>query len=153
MSSQRKSRARQCFYTIGYEGRAPADFIALLLDSGVKRLVDVRYNPISRKPGFSKNVLKEALAARGIDYVHIRQLGVPTELRPSQSARQSDSDPFDAYAQTILPGAQAELWQAAELLTEMPSALMCFEADHQMCHRSILARVLAPMTKLKVQHL
>ena len=49
--------------TIGYEGRQLDEFVAALLDRGVEIVFDVRENPASRKPGFSKRRLGEALAA------------------------------------------------------------------------------------------
>ena len=48
--------ARRIF-TIGYEGATQDEVIAALQEAGVARVIDVRAVPLSRKPGFSKNVL------------------------------------------------------------------------------------------------
>jgi hypothetical protein len=47
----------------------------------VTRVIDVRAVPLSRRPGFSKNILKNGLAEAGIDYVHLKALGTPAEGR------------------------------------------------------------------------
>ena len=45
--------------TIGYEGLSLEEFFGLLREGRVERIVDVRQMPLSRKKGFSKNVLRE----------------------------------------------------------------------------------------------
>ena len=54
-------------YTIGYEGTTVADFLAALAKAGVRRVIDVRALPLSRRPGFSKTLLGAALKEVGID--------------------------------------------------------------------------------------
>jgi hypothetical protein len=44
-------------FTIGYQGRTLEDSLNVLLTASVTLLCDVRRNPVSRKPGFSKGVL------------------------------------------------------------------------------------------------
>jgi uncharacterized protein (DUF488 family) len=67
--------------TVGYEGASLEDLIATLQGSDVQRLLDVRAVAQSRRRGFSKNALTEALAKGGISYTHLRQLGDPKEGR------------------------------------------------------------------------
>ncbi|MFI6239294.1 DUF488 family protein [Micromonospora sp. NPDC050795] len=67
---------------VGYEGRSIDEFVTGLADMGVTRLVDVRMTPISRKRGFSKSALCQALAPHGIVYEHRRELANPRESRP-----------------------------------------------------------------------
>jgi hypothetical protein len=52
-----------------------------LVDTGVERLVDVRELPLSRRRGFSKTALGDALRHAGIEYVHVRALGNPKPNR------------------------------------------------------------------------
>src|SRR5688572_31287847 len=75
-------------FTIGYEGATQTEFIAALKAAGVERLIDVRAVPLSRKPGFSKNILAAGLREAGIDYVHLKALGTPPEGR--EAARKGD---------------------------------------------------------------
>ncbi|HZI89566.1 MAG TPA: DUF488 domain-containing protein, partial [Candidatus Polarisedimenticolia bacterium] len=68
-------------YTIGYEGRTVPELIELLRDTGVDVVLDVRDKPISRRPGFSKRGLGEALTEGGIQYLHAGFAGNPKKLR------------------------------------------------------------------------
>ena len=61
-------------FTIGYEGATVGEFLAALQEAGVKRLIDVRALPLSRRLGFSKSPLRAALKEAGIDYVHLKAL-------------------------------------------------------------------------------
>jgi hypothetical protein len=76
-------------FSIGYEGKPIGAFIAMLKQNGVVRLIDVRQAPYSRKPGFSKKPLEEALQAAGIDYVGIPELGTD---KASRDAHKSDEN-------------------------------------------------------------
>lgn len=62
---------------VGHEGQTIDSFLSELLAMGVSRLVDVRLTPVSRKRGFSKSALAQALAGAGISYEHRRELGNP----------------------------------------------------------------------------
>jgi uncharacterized protein (DUF488 family) len=51
----------------GYEGRTVADLVEFTRAMGAEWVVDVRLNPLSRKPGFSKRALATDLAAAALD--------------------------------------------------------------------------------------
>jgi uncharacterized protein (DUF488 family) len=51
-------------------------------------LADVRAVPLSRRPGFSKNILGNGLREAGIDYINLKALGAPPEGR--EAARKHD---------------------------------------------------------------
>lgn len=140
-------------YTIGYEGARIEDFVRTLLDAGVTTLLDVREVPISRKKGFSKSTLKDAVEAHGIRYLHLRGLGDPKPGRLAARAGNYDlfQRIFTQHMQT--PEAQTELHIARTLALENIVCLMCFERDHCGCHRSIVARHLVPKTGLAIHNL
>src|SRR5580658_10634341 len=68
-------------FTIGYEGASVESFLQTLRSAGVTQLLDVRELPLSRRKGFSKNVLAGLLIAAGIDYQHERAFGAPRHIR------------------------------------------------------------------------
>ena len=68
----------QTIFTIGYEQATQPAVVAALRDAGVEVLADIRYLPLSRRPGFSKSSLKAAAEEAGIAYRHFKQLGTPT---------------------------------------------------------------------------
>ena len=131
-------------YTIGYEGATQDQVIAALAAAGVELLADVRAVPLSRRPGFSKNVLAAGLRQAGIDYLGLKALGTPPEGR--EAARRHDLARLaSVYAEQLdLPEAMLQAAQLAEAALERPTALLCFERDPAGCHRSLLVRAAMP---------
>ena len=131
-------------FTIGYEGATVGEFVAALEKAGVKRVIDVRALPLSRRPGFSKTPLSGALEEAGIDYVHLKALGTPSEGRTAARAGRH-ADMARIYAgQLELPEAMVQSAQMLELASEKPSALLCMEREPEHCHRSLLLEAAAP---------
>jgi uncharacterized protein (DUF488 family) len=138
-------------FTIGYESATVADFVAALTSAGVKRVIDVRAVPNSRRPGFSKTPLRGALAESGIEYIHLRALGTPAAGRAAARAgRHAELEQIYA-GQLELPEAIAQGAQMVELAYEQPSALLCYERDPGGCHRTLLIAAVAP--EAEVEHL
>ena len=131
-------------FTIGYEGATQSELIAALAKASVRRVIDVRAVPMSRKPGFSKNVLAAGLREAGIDYVHLRALGTPPEGR--EAARKGRFEEMERIyaAQLETPEAAAESARMIALAEETPSALLCFERDPAHCHRTPLRLAVMP---------
>lgn len=131
-------------FTIGYEATTQGEFVAALQEAGVERVIDVRAVPNSRRPGFSKTPLRNALAEAGIDYVHLRALGTPVDGRAAARAgRHADLERIYA-GQLELPEAMAQGAEMLELAREKPSALLCYERDPGGCHRTLLIKAVAP---------
>jgi uncharacterized protein (DUF488 family) len=131
-------------FTIGYEGVTIGEFLEALTQAGVKRVIDVRAVANSRRPGFSKTPLRNALTEAGIDYVHLRALGTPADGRAAARAGRHD-DLIRIYAgQLELPEAIAAEAQMLDLAAERPSALLCYERDPAECHRTLLLSAVAP---------
>src|SRR5688500_18233196 len=138
-------------FTIGYEGATVGEFLAALQAAGVRRVIDIRAVPNSRRPGFSKTPLRNALAEAGIEYVHLRALGTPADGRAAARAGKHDELKRISAGQLELPEAIAQSAQFLELAAEKPSALLCYERDPAGCHRSLLIEAVAPGAK--VEHL
>jgi uncharacterized protein (DUF488 family) len=130
-------------FTIGYEKATQAELIAALQAAGVKRVIDVRAVPLSRRPGFSKNILKNGLAEAGIDYVHLKALGTPPAGREAaRKGRHAELERIYA-GQLDLPEAIVAAAEMRDLAAERPSALLCYERDPHVCHRSLLLAAVA----------
>ena len=131
-------------FTIGYEKATQPELIAALQAAGVKRVIDVRAVPLSRRPGFSKNILANGLAEAGIDYVHLKALGTPPAGREAaRNGRHAELERIYA-GQLDLPEAIVAAAEMCELAAEKPSALLCYERDPAGCHRTLLMREAAP---------
>ena len=138
-------------FTIGYEGTTVGEFLAALQQAGVERVIDGRAVPNSRRPGFSKTPLRNALAEAGIDYVHLRALGTPADGRAAARAGRHEELECIYAGQLELPEAMAQGAQMVELSREKPSAVLCYERDPSGCHRTLLLDSVAPDEE--VEHL
>jgi uncharacterized protein (DUF488 family) len=114
-------------YTIGYEGLELDLFLAMLKAERIDRLIDIRELPLSRKRGFSRTPLGDALSTVGIEYVHLRAAGNPF--------RKDD----DAIAKYRLYLSKEIVDAATEVVRGHRAALLCYEHDPGTCHRSVLA--------------
>ncbi|WP_320069552.1 DUF488 domain-containing protein [Micromonospora sp. RTGN7] len=144
MSATLATNHRVGFLGVGYEGRSIDEFVTGLVGVGVTRLVDVRMMPISRKRGFSKSALSQALAAQGIAYEHRRELGNPKENRPGFGGTPEELESARAVYALRLHGAEslAALDALAETAQRELIALLCFEADESRCHRQVVLHAL-----------
>ncbi|MDX1425082.1 MAG: DUF488 domain-containing protein [Kiloniellales bacterium] len=131
-------------YTIGHSTRAREELIALLTESGVRCLRDVRAYPRSRtNPQFNADVLAAALGEVGIDYRHMKALGGrrgPQDLaRPSPNGLWREAA-FRNYADYALSPAFAEAFEELRATARARrTAVMCAEAVWWRCHRRIIA--------------
>jgi uncharacterized protein (DUF488 family) len=135
-------------YTIGYEGIDAPRVVELLKQNGVKRLIDARYRPGSRKAGLSKTPLSAALAKAGIGYTHDRGLGTPPEIM--KQLREEGVYDWDAYREFLLSQTDS-LEQASDLAKQEAVCLLCYEANALECHRRVVADELAARTGLSVE--
>ena len=139
--------------TIGYESAPQAKVIETLKAAQVEVLIDVRAVAASRRAGFSKGLLSASLEDAGIAYVHLRALGTPKEGR--MAARRGQTavmrEIFEAHLAE--PAAQLQLAQAIEIAMVKKAALLCYEADHRGCHRSIVVEHMLEVADFAVENL
>lgn len=131
------------FFTIGHSSRNLEDFVELLREPHVERVVDIRKIPRSRSnPQFNKDTLPGALTAFGISYEHEAELG---GLRGKAKSLPRDvngfwtNESFHNYADYAL----SEQFHAGfeHLIGEGRNrhcAIMCSEAVWWRCHRRIV---------------
>ena len=139
-------------FTVGYQAATMEQFLAALLEAGADLLVDLRAVTSSRRPGFSKNQLAANLAEKGIGYVHLRGLGTPADGRAA--ARSGKHDRMRRiYAEHLeTPAAQRDLDELANLVRSgRKVCLMCYEADPDHCHRTLVADALRDGVKPRRQ--
>ena len=140
-------------FTAGYEGRVQDELFDSLVSAGATVLLDVRAVPMSRKPGFSKRVLAASAEERGLRYLHIQPLGTPKAGRQAARAgRAAEMERIFAAHMETEP-AQAGLAAARDVALGAPVCLLCFERDHLMCHRRIVAELIAGQTGQEIVHL
>lgn len=129
------------FYTLGFGEWEISQFIKLLKRTKTKTLVDVRDTPFSQyKPEFNKNNLSKTMNENDIRYIHIPELGVPSEIR-QKLAKTSDYEWFfNWYDKNILSNGILESKDFDSM--DFPIAIMCTEFDPTKCHRHRIALAL-----------
>jgi uncharacterized protein (DUF488 family) len=141
-------------WTAGYERHpTPESLIAALRAACIERVIDVRDLPLSRRRGFSKTALGEALTAAGIAYEHRRALGNPKELRTLyRSGRAAEGRA--AFVEHLRATGSDALADLAGSLGAVRTCLLCLEHDPLRCHREVVVEELrARVPGLAVEHL
>jgi uncharacterized protein (DUF488 family) len=133
--NEARSAERADFFTIGYEGRTTKDLFDALTQAGVQCVLDIRYNPVSMyRPELSKGNLQKALERADIAYFHIREWGVPRDIRVRALQSGTRETIWEWYDQSVIASHfRRNLHQFLNL--GYPVAMMCMECDPTECHR------------------
>jgi uncharacterized protein (DUF488 family) len=131
-------------FTVGHSNRSLEEFAAILQDTGIKLVADVRTVPRSRaNPQFNGDILPSSLEAFGIGYQRFAELGglrgrskdVPPEVNGSWR-----NASFHNYADYAMSDSFADgLDRLIAAADTQPTAVMCAEAVWWRCHRRIIA--------------
>jgi uncharacterized protein (DUF488 family) len=129
-------------YTVGHGTRAATDLVAMLQRARIETLIDVRRYPGSRRnPQFNQGALMRTLAAAGIAYRHVEELGgrlsgVPGEERFACIRTAA----FRSYAARM----RSPEWQEAlaAAIAEQTPCFLCAETAWTRCHRQLIAELL-----------
>ena len=125
-------------YTIGYGGRRPQDFLALLQKHGIKTVVDVRLRPDRASLGIYAQAkspekgIQGLLLKGGMHYLSLVELG---------NFFRGDAQWRERYRRLLA--------QAGDVLVERlsdvpgPFCLLCAEQRAAECHRQVIAEYLA----------
>ena len=145
--------AEVALFTLGYEGLRLEDWLARLRAHAVAAVCDVRRNPVSRKPGFSRRKLEAALQRAGIAYLPFPELGIASAERAAANTRAARQALFRHYRRGLArrAGELERLARAAEEHRRV--ALAYFEARPEDCHRRCLSDRLAGERGWTVRHL
>ena len=129
-------------FTVGYQGLALPDFLGLLDAHAIEHLVDIREAPVSRKAGFAKAALSQAVEHAGIRYSHVRALGCPKPIR-DRFKETGDWARYTRDFKIYLEGQRGALAELRLSVAASRTCLMCYEADYHQCHRIFVAEAVA----------
>ncbi|MDE2359922.1 MAG: DUF488 domain-containing protein [Betaproteobacteria bacterium] len=131
-------------WTIGHSTRPLPEFMALLARHRINLLLDVRTVPRSRhNPQFNRESLPGALAAAGIGYVHMPELGGLRHAVADSRNTGWRNPSFRGYADYMQTAAfAAGVARVVADAARERCALMCAEAVPWRCHRSLIADAL-----------
>ena len=145
--------ASPAVYTSGYEEMSVEAFFNRLLKQGIRLLIDVRANPVSRKYGFAGSRLRQFCERLGLSYRHEPSVGIPRGERSELNDLASYRRLFRHYEESILSAQPKKIAELGGIMSEIPSVLVCFEKDVERCHRGCLASYIAHESGLRVIHL
>ena len=128
-------------YSVGHSIRSVGELIALLKDSRIELVADVRRYPASRRnPQFSSAPLAGELRAADVDYVSMTALGgrrTPHKNSNNTAWRNASFRGYADYMETDqFAAAIAQLLAHA---SQKRTAMMCAERAWQQCHRGLIA--------------
>ena len=128
-------------YTIGHSTRELAEFLSLLHEHRIERIIDVRRYPGSRRhPHFGSEALRGSLADAGIAYRHALELGGRRKPAADSPNLYWRNDAFRAYADYMMtPEFRRALSVVLGEAEREPSAIMCAEAVPWRCHRNLIS--------------
>ncbi len=140
-----RQSAEISIYTIGYQNLSIDMFINVLIEKGIKTVLDVRNKPLSYKYGFNYYWLNKYLPWFNIKYIGIPELGIEEKYRKIFSQEQL----WKHYMES-LEGKKDYLDRACDIIKEQPTVLMCFEMNPEDCHRLRLAKKIKEIIDLPV---
>jgi uncharacterized protein (DUF488 family) len=129
-------------YTVGFTKKTAAEFFGSLRLAGIERLVDVRLNNSSQLAGFTKRenlpfFLREICR---IEYLHEPLLAPTQELFVYK--RKGGSWPVYRERFLALLGDRRIEERIDPKLFEIPTVLLCSEAEAEHCHRRLILEYL-----------
>jgi len=135
------SNTKESIWTVGHSTLLMEQFLNVLASFDIQLLVDVRSFPGSRRyPHFNRENLSASLAAAGVEYIHMPELGGRRKAKPDSLNMAWRNESFRGYAdymetETFRTGIE----RLMELARERRTAIMCAEAVWWRCHRSLIA--------------
>ncbi|AXH98327.1 DUF488 domain-containing protein [Sporosarcina sp. PTS2304] len=144
-------------YTVGHSTHTKEEFLQLLHDAGIEKLLDVRAFPGSRKfPHFHEDRMKEWLPKAGIDYRHCSKLGGRRRKSKTIDSEVNDgwnNQSFHNYADyTLTPEFKKGIANLIKEAEQQRVAICCSERHPARCHRLLISNWLVSHD-LNVKHI
>jgi len=146
-------------FTLGYSTSTIEEFVALLVESQVRTVVDVRSIPRSRLPHFNQVQLERALAVAGIGYEYLgdRLGGMPRDEELIGEWQQGHLNSRILSSIRASPEWSDGIGTLSRLIISNPDdfvCILCSEANPNACHRKAVALDTAKaLGELEVVHL
>jgi uncharacterized protein (DUF488 family) len=127
--------------TIGFTKTTAEHFFERLLNSGVKKVVDVRLHNTSQLAGFAKaNDLAYFLRKLGIEYEHQPLLAPTDEMLKAYKKEKGDWEAYERRFLDLMANRHIESKLNPKMFDR--TCLLCSEATPHHCHRRLVCEYL-----------
>ena len=126
-------------FTIGFTRKSAEQFFSMLINAGVRRVIDIRLNNISQLAGFTKrDDLQYFLKSIGkIDYSHEPMLAPTQELLVAYKGKKSGWETYQNDFRSLLDQRKPENYFHVDNIDL--ACLLCSEPGPDYCHRRLVA--------------
>lgn len=141
-------------FTIGFTKTNAEKFFKRLMDSDVKRLIDVRLNNRSQLAGFAKQQDLEYFLREiaGIEYIYRPEWAPTQDILDAYKKSKGSWTVYEAAFNKLISNRRIEQYTNSELLDR--ACLLCSEDKPEHCHRRLVAEYLQTKFEgLKICHL
>lgn len=141
-------------FTIGFTKKSAKDFFEILLESGVKTIIDTRLNNVSQLAGFTKRSDLEYFLQKigNIQYVHLLDLAPTKDILDAYKKNGGDWETYEQQFFKLIADRKIEDKVSIDLLDG--GCLLCSEATPHNCHRRLVAEYLSQkLGTIKIHHL
>jgi uncharacterized protein (DUF488 family) len=141
-------------FTIGFTKKNAQQFFDILIQAGVRRVIDTRLNNVSQLAGFTKRPdLKYFLNKIGnIEYVHLLDLAPTKDILDAYKKNGGDWSTYEKQFLQLIAERKIEEKVSPDLLES--GCLLCSEATPHHCHRRLVAEYLSQkLGTIKIHHL
>jgi len=142
-------------FTIGFEGKSAQEFLELIKDNNIEKLVDIRIYPNSSDAGFASQrdlpYLLREIARCAYSY---RVDLAPTPKLLDDVHHDNDHEKYARGFNALMDKRGIPENLDRSFFEDQHSCLLCFEASPQSCHRNMVAeRMRARWPDLEIVHL
>lgn len=125
--------------TIGFSKKSLRNFISLLQEAKVTKLIDTRLNNTSQLSGFAKKMdIEYVLELVGIDYSHITEMAPTEKILKGYKNKKITWDQYEEeYNQLIVERNMLSIVE--KQIPNETICLLCSEETPHHCHRRLLA--------------
>ena len=129
-------------FTIGFTQRNAENFFGDVIQSGTRKVVDVRLNNVSQLAGFSKrDDLKYFLKSLGgIEYIHLPVLAPTKDILDEYKKKKGSWNIYEDKFMDLMESRKIESKITPNELEN--SCLLCSEFEAHHCHRRLVAEYL-----------
>ncbi len=141
-------------FTIGFTKKSAQQFFELLINAGVRRVIDTRLNNKSQLAGFTKNKDFEYFLHQigNIDYTHRLELAPTKDILNTYKKNNGDWETYEKQFLQLITEREIEKTVSPDLLDG--SCLLCSEPTPHNCHRRLVAEYLSQkLGTIKIVHL